>query len=225
MHAARRSSMTWRPSSTTGVTVNGWGLHLTSQKTGGSVSVVNNGAVVLDDTAARQKSALTIVGHGGLASYSGSGDVRNEVDHSSFSNDGLRISNAGDISVEISGGVINGRTGAFLFARGGAITLDMTGGEIGTSAIRRPVWRGGDLRQRGPRRHHSDHEGDLGPRRHRRSVDRGYRQHHHHSQRRDFGGYGKRNHHRLRRARANSRMRRARQATSPSRPRQRSTRP
>jgi hypothetical protein len=74
------------------VTVNGWGLQIASQKDGGSVSVVNNGAVVLDDTAATQTSALTIVGHGGLASYSGSGSVRNEIDAVIFS-DALRITN------------------------------------------------------------------------------------------------------------------------------------
>jgi fibronectin-binding autotransporter adhesin len=117
----------------TGVTVNGWGLQIASEKPGGSVFVANHGAVVLDDPGATFQSALTIVGNGGLAGYAGDGDVRNEVDDIIFS-DGLFIFNTGDVSAEISGGVINGNRALTLFAVGGAVTLDMTGGQLGTLA-------------------------------------------------------------------------------------------
>jgi hypothetical protein len=109
-----------------GVTVGGSGLKLETTKDAGTITVANDGAIVLDDATLNWEAALFIQGHGGLVHYAGSGDIRNDPFSSA-----MFIDNAGDIAVEIGGGTIAG--GIELNATGGAVTLTMTGGQVGSA--------------------------------------------------------------------------------------------
>ena len=127
-----------------GVTVNGFGLDVSSSKAGGAVNFVNNGAIVIDNAGANGIAALFLSGNGGGVTYSGTGTISNHADTPNSA--GLAIASSGGIGgtnlVEVAGSITGSRG---IDTADGTTTIVVTGTVTGTggtaifSATRRPT--------------------------------------------------------------------------------------
>ena len=115
-----------------GVTVNGFGLDVSSSKVGGAVNFVNNGAIVIDNAGANGNAALFLSGNGGGVTYSGTGTISNHANTPDSA--GLAIASNGGIGgtnlVEVAGSITGSRG---IDTADGTTTIVVTGTVTGTS--------------------------------------------------------------------------------------------
>jgi fibronectin-binding autotransporter adhesin len=96
------------------VTIDGWGLSLRTTKSGGAIEFINNGTIVVDDAAANNNDALSLLGNGGGVHYSGTGSI---------SNDATNTPDSGGMLIASLGGI--GGNNLIEVGVGSAITADL----------------------------------------------------------------------------------------------------